>query len=95
MTDTKFKASEPSGSKEEDLFNILCISMVKPRTPWGGAILDPGPLSKQTLERTTSQSYVPNFEHLSLAVSEEILSIFHFQTRDPHRRDVLDHMVTN
>ena len=34
MLPTKFQASEPSGSEEEDFFNIfLCISMIEPRTP--------------------------------------------------------------
>ena len=45
MLHTKFQTSGPSGSEEEDFFNIfLCISMVEPSTPWREAILDPGTL---------------------------------------------------
>ena len=38
----KFHASEASGSVEEDFNIFVCISLFKPRTPWGGSILDPG-----------------------------------------------------
>ena len=52
MLHTKFQASEPSGSEEEDLFSIfLCISMIEPRTPWRKTILNPGPFTLTNLEK--------------------------------------------
>ena len=43
MLVTDFQASKPSGSEEEDFFNIfLCISMAQTYNPWPEAILDPG-----------------------------------------------------
>ena len=46
MLPTKFQASEPSGSGEDDfLIFFLCISMIEPRTPWRKTILDPGPFT--------------------------------------------------
>ena len=43
MLHTKFQASEPSGSDEEDfLMHFNAFLLFKPRTPWPGAILEPG-----------------------------------------------------
>ena len=43
MLHTKFQASKPSDSEEEDFFYIfLCISMARTYNPWPEAILDPG-----------------------------------------------------
>ena len=43
MLHTKFQASKPSGSEEENFLNIfLCISMAPTYDPWPEAILDPG-----------------------------------------------------
>ena len=41
---TKFQASKPSCSEEEDFLNIFShvFLRIKPRTPGEGAILDPG-----------------------------------------------------
>ena len=43
MQHTKFPASKPSNSEEEDFLNIFYVLLwFEPRTPWHGAILDPG-----------------------------------------------------
>ena len=43
MLHIKFKASKPSGSEEEDFLIFFYIFLwFEPRTPWRGAILDPG-----------------------------------------------------
>ena len=43
MLHIKFQASKPSGSEEEDFLIFFYIFLwFEPRTPWGGAILDPG-----------------------------------------------------
>ena len=39
MLDTKFQASESSGSEEQDFLIFLWFER---RSPWPGAILDPG-----------------------------------------------------
>ena len=45
MLNTKFQASEPSGSEEENFFVFSYVFLwFKPRIPWCGAILDPGTL---------------------------------------------------
>ena len=44
MFHTKFQASGPSGSEEEDFFNIfLYISLLETQNPLWRANLDPGP----------------------------------------------------
>ena len=95
MSDIIFQASEPSDPGEEDFrLSPIVFLWFKPRTPWGGAILDLGPLFEQTWLRTISQSYIPNFKHLSPAVWRRFLSIFHLRTQDPRRRTILDPKVT-
>ena len=43
MLHTKFQASKPSGSEEEDfLIFFYVFQWFKPKTLWQGAILDPG-----------------------------------------------------
>ena len=43
MLHIKFKASKPSGSEEEEFLIFFYILLwFEPRTPWRGAILDPG-----------------------------------------------------
>ena len=43
MLYSKFQASEPSGSAEEDFLNIFYVFLwFDSRTPWPRAILDPG-----------------------------------------------------
>ena len=43
MLYTKFQASEPSGSEEEDfLIYFYAFLWFEPKTPWPEAILDPG-----------------------------------------------------
>ena len=45
MLHTKFQASGPNGSEEEDFLIYFYIFLwFEPRTPWRGAILDPGSL---------------------------------------------------
>ena len=45
MPHTKFKASKPSDSEEEDFLIFFYVFVwFEPRTPWQGAILDPGTL---------------------------------------------------
>ena len=45
MLHTKFQTSGPSGSEEEDfLIFFYAFLWFEPRTPWRGAILDPGTL---------------------------------------------------
>ena len=43
MLHTKFQASKPSGSEEEDFFIFFYVFLqFEPRIPWQGAISDPG-----------------------------------------------------
>ena len=43
MLHSKFQTSGPSGSEEEDLLiYFYAFLWFEPRTPWCGAILDPG-----------------------------------------------------
>ena len=44
MLHTKFQASKPSGSEEEDFLIFFYVFLwLEPRIPWQGAILNPGP----------------------------------------------------
>ena len=152
MLHTKFQASKPSGSEEEDFWifsmqfyglnlgrltrghlgpwdlhlnklgrgslgnatyqisniwakwfwrrrflNIfLCFLWFEPRTPWRGAILDPGTLVWTNLVKDHRQCYIPNFKHLSQAVLEKkILRYISFlNPRPPRRRAILDPRAT-
>ena len=42
MLHIKFQASKPSGSEEDFLIFFYIFLWFEPRTPWRGAILDPG-----------------------------------------------------
>ena len=43
MLHIKFQASKPSGSEEENFLIFFYVFLrFEPRTPWQGAILDPG-----------------------------------------------------
>ena len=42
MIHTDFQASEPSGSEEDFFIYFHAFPWFKPRTPWPGAIFDPG-----------------------------------------------------
>ena len=66
MLHTKFQASEPSGSKEEDFKFFYAFLWFEPRVPGPPCTL--GPPFAQTWYRTTRQWYIPNFKHPSQVV---------------------------
>ena len=50
MLQTKFQASKPSGSEVEDFFIFFYVFLwFEPRTPWQGAILEPGTFVTNTI----------------------------------------------
>ena len=60
MSDTKFQASGPSGSEEEDFLIFLCISMVQIQDPLGQGHFGPwdhflNKLAKGLLAKATYQ----------------------------------------
>ena len=69
MLHTKFQASKPSGSEEEDLKKFLYVFLrLKPGTPGQRPSWTLGPSFEQTWYRCTRQCYIPNFKHLGQVV---------------------------
>ena len=66
MLHTKFQASKPSGSEEEDLYMYFYGSNLGPpgqRPSW-----TLGPSFEQTWYRCSRQCYIPNFKHMGQVV---------------------------
>ena len=69
MLHTKFQASKPSGSEEEDLLIFLYVFLwLKLGTPGQRPSWTLGPSFEQTWYRCTRQCYIPNFKHLGHVV---------------------------
>ena len=70
MLHTKFQASEPSGSEEEDFlicfYGFLCF---EPMTPWRGVILDPETFSWTDLVKDHQEILYTKFQTPELSSS--------------------------
>ena len=70
MLHTKFQASKPSGSEEEDFLIIFNVFLwLEPRSPGQRPSWTLGPSFEQTWYR---QCYIPNFKHLGQVVLKKI-----------------------
>ena len=86
MLHTKFQTFGPSGSEEEDfLIYFYAFLWFEPRTPWRGAILDPGTL----VLHTKFQAPEP-----SSSGEEDFEVYFIFEPKTPRRRAILDPRAT-
>ena len=100
MLHTKFQTSGPSGSEEEDfLIYFYAFLWFEPRTPWRGAILDPGTLvwtnlvkDHQAMLHTKFQAPEPSYSGVE---DFEVYFIFEPKTPPPpRRRAILDPRAT-
>ena len=97
MLHTKFQTPGPSGSEEEDfLIYFYAFLWFEPRTPWGGAILDPGTLvwtnlvkDHQAMLHTKFQAPEPSYSG-----EEDFEVYFIFEPKTPRRRAILDPRAT-
>ena len=89
MLHTKFQTSGPSGPEEEDFWiYFYAFLWFEPRTPWRGAILDPGTLvwtnlvkDHQAMLHTKIQAPEP-----SSSGEEDFEAYFIFEPKTPPRR---------
>ena len=73
MLHTKFQASKPSGSEEEDfLIFFYAFLWFEPMTPDQRPSWTQGPSFEQNWERPTRQCYIPNFKHLGQVVLKKV-----------------------
>ena len=97
MLHTKFQTSGPSGSEEEDFWiYFYAFLWFEPRTPWRGAILDPGTLvwtnlvkDHQAMLHTKFQAPKP-----SSSGEEDFEVYFIFEPKTPRSRAISDPRAT-